>query len=647
MESKKLLTEGVSQRVFHFTTLSSLYSMSEGDPPTIQLSDSTRPSDKKLCSFKVRDKNGEEKVITYPYYLSLSRTPFSFVGYVFMRFIKTGGEWSGALVRLELNSRLLNSDFIGRPVNFFNDGEDEIRQGMEKDKYKLIKNIKINGLKLTKEDSIFVGKSGQVYVNGKPLSQKYNDSVLYALRNPNVAQRDLSGKMGIAKDWNNFRAIPGSKSKGDRILRGKGMVKKSSMDLPVDFDQEIRAESERNLMSEYEDRIFSFKSEIDFNRYVERVDIYLPRNIIDAEGSGRKTNYRLYAMFGQIYRAFGDKVFLYDSLVAFNSVNIRNSSSIEDTFNQRNFKNVDIESKILGNEEDFSREVKTDFNNDNLNTLGIYLSFIAYHPEDTLQDFKNNVKSICRQCGLNKWDSYDGIKDYTPELLERSIISLSNFDEDSLFNAFSYSIRNYRYGTDILRVRLLNSLDKIANVEIKYSADRYFGGKENSISTIAKNKWEIGYNSKFARPDNINNTKKLLGKETKIAERMLSDRLSTRDSEKEALAQQIAMEKKASKTKKVNKPSDSIPFKAAADKVSVDSPKTVKAINSPIKFKILNISPNSRTVTYSSPSFLKTQEMLPLFREVAKILNDNMTFNRHVTVGDVASNFRFVNEKFK
>ena len=637
MGNKFLLTEGVSQRVFHFTTLSNLYAMSEGHPPKLQLSDSTRPSDKKLCSFKVSDKNGKEKVITYPYYLSLSRSPSSFVGYVFMRFIKTGGEWSGALVRLELNSRLLNSDFIGRPVNFFNEGEKEVKQEMEKDKYKLISNINVNGLKLTRYDTIFVGRSGQVYVNGRPLSQKYNDEVLHALRNPDIAQRDLSGKMGIAKDWGNFRTIPGGINKGDKILRSKGMPKKSSMILPNNFDQEIRAESERNLMSEYEDRIFSFKSEMDFNRYVERVDIYLPRNILDAKGSSRKMSYRLYAMFGQIYRTFGNKVFLYDSLVSFNSVNIRDASSLEKCLNKRNFKEVDIQSKISGNEEDFSREVKTDFNNDNLGTLGIYLSFIAYHPEDTLQDFKNNVKSICRQCGLNKWDTYDGVKDYTPELLERSIISLSNFDESSIFDSFAYNIRNYRYGTDILRIRLLSALDEIANEEIQYSANRYFNGKVNSISTIAKNKWAIGYDSEFSNLKNINNTKKLLSKETKNAEETLSDRLHIKDNEKAYLAQKIKMEKKENISK-------SIPFKSAADKAFIASPKSVKNVN---KFKILNISPNSRIVTYSSPTSLKTQEMLPLFKEVAKILNNNMVFNRHVTVSDVASNFKFVNEKFK
>ena len=566
--NKMLLTEGVSHRVFHFTTLSSLYSISDEEVPKIQLSKAERDEDVKIGTFKIRDKYGNEKVITYPNYLSLSRSPASYVGYVFMRFIKTGGEWSGALVRLELNSRLLNSDFKGMPVNYFTEKE-------KKDEYKLLKPININGLKLEPEDKIYVGLSGQVYVNHEPLSEKYNDDVLYALRNPEIAKRNMKGKTGISKDWANFRGVPGIKDKDGKSLHKKGMLRRLSMDLPIDFDQETRIESERNLLNEYEDRIFSFKDEIDFNRYVERIDLYLPRTILNAEGSARKKNYRIYAMLGQIYRKFGNKFFLYDSLVGFNSVNIRDSINLKDTENFENFKNVDIESKFFDNEEDFSREVKTDFTNNDLSTLGIYLSFIAYHPENTLQEFKENVKSICRQCGLNKWDTYDGVKNYTEEIVERSIVSLENFNDNAFFDGFTYHIRNYRYGTDTLRVRLLNIIDDIANSEIRYSADKYFNGETSTISTMAKNKWILGYSSKFARPNNINNNKKSLGEEIKFAEESILNRSAIRSNEKDDLAQQIAMEKKAPKAKKIKmKQNDSEPFKIAADKINKGIPPT-------------------------------------------------------------------------
>ena len=554
--NKMLLTEGVSHRVFHFTTLSSLYSMSDEEVPKIQLSKAEKDEDIKIGTFKARDKHGNEKIITYPNYLSLSRSPASYVGYVFMRFIKTGGEWSGALVRLELNSRLLNSDFKGMPVNYFQEKE-------KKDEYKLLKPININGLKLTPKDGIFVGVSGQVYVNGEPLSEEYNDNVLYALRDPKIAKRSMKGKNGISKDWTNFRGIPGIKNKTEKFLHKKGMLKRVSIDLPIDFDQETRIESERNLLNEYEDRIFSFKDEIDFNRYVERIDLYLPRTILNAEGLARKKNYRIYAMLGQIYRKFGDKFFLYDNLVGFNSVNIRDSVKLKDTENFENFKNVDIESKFFDNKEDFSREVKTDFTNNDLSTLGIYISFIAYHPENTLQEFKENVKSICRQCGLNKWNTYDGVKNYTEEIVERSIVSLENFNDSAFFDGFTFHIRNYRYGTDILRK------------EIKYSADKYFNGETSTISTIAKNKWILGYNSKFARPNNINNNKKSLDKEIKFAEKSILNRNAIRSDEKDALTHQIAMEKKAQKAKKIKmKKIDSDPLRMAADKVNKGIPST-------------------------------------------------------------------------
>lgn len=125
---KCLLQERISSRVFHFLPLSSMASIAKTN--TFHLSRSERDSDIGKWGKGQNRINDKKKGMSFdgkdisPYYMSLSRTPSSAVGYPLMRRERTAHEWESSLVRIEMDGDLLSANFKGKPVNYFRDKTD-------------------------------------------------------------------------------------------------------------------------------------------------------------------------------------------------------------------------------------------------------------------------------------------------------------------------------------------------------------------------------------------------------------------------------------------------------------------------------------------------------------------------------------------
>lgn len=207
---RRLIKEGVSSVVFHFCPLQAMYSIALEDK--IKLSTSDRASDKRMS-------------MGYPYFLSLSRTPSSAVGYQRMRINGTMGEWLRALVRIELDGDLLNNNFKGAPQNYFTD---------------------INDPKI-KHDSI-------VYSIDKDSQNIVKKEMPRLARNVDI---DDNGKFKMPRG---------------RHTHPYGYTNYGIID--------------RNQMHEYEDRIVSNVPEIkNAGLYIKRIDILLKRRLKDNDSS--------------------------------------------------------------------------------------------------------------------------------------------------------------------------------------------------------------------------------------------------------------------------------------------------------------------------------------------------------------------------
>lgn len=494
---KEILNESVSQIVFHFTTLTNLYSMCCVTDGKIALSVATRPSDVRMSTV------GDKK---YPYYLSLTRSPSSMQGYVYMRYLKTGGEWSGALVRLEMNSRLLNSDFKGAPVNYYNELH-------PLDFYIAINDVFYGhgrGTKYISKNDIFcVDLNGIVYkLVGKELEQvsnNVNQQVLYIIRNTKYFKRLTEGNAAISdyakgrtswygdfdkysygKQWDNFRAIPNS---NDKAIYGRGRLKRNSFELPNDFIQRNKVESERNRMREYEDRVYSDSNVMDIERYVERIDIYIPREIISGNKDRRKSYY-IYSVLGALFRSkFANKIFVYDNLVGFNSVNIRNSINLGN-FKNKNYAPIDMQQHINNGVEgvDYNRKVADELNNDDIKFISKYISFLAYFMvvnkcgEFRYNSFDGAIGSICRALGLHRWLSYDGIISYTSKIKQESWTFYENVEDfnNAYFSQFSWDYRNYKSTATYPKMKLLSKMDSLTSKLTNANTP-------SELSTIIKN----------------------------------------------------------------------------------------------------------------------------------------------------------------
>lgn len=240
---KKVLSERVSSRVFHFLPIAAMANIAEND--AISFSSSNRPSDKELSK-------------GYPYYLSLSRTPSSAVGYVRMR-ISSGAEaWRYCIARIEFDGDKLNADFKGGPVNYFND--------------KLMKPNKVK-----------------------------HDSVVYSI--PDSDSLSITPKVMQRPEPSLKRGRPSAIQTQLNAMR-----------------PEIFRQIDRNQMHEYEDRIFSEYSGIDgVGEYIVRIDILIK---INNSKYSNETKREALSQIGKVLSRYGSKVNIYTNEVAFNSMNI-------------------------------------------------------------------------------------------------------------------------------------------------------------------------------------------------------------------------------------------------------------------------------------------------------------------------------------
>ena len=288
-----LVSEGISQVVWHFCPIGSMYSIATNDKFKCS-SISVNASDIRFTSLPVNNKTGERKI--YPYYMCVSRTPYSGVGYQQMRREKGNGDWTSCLVRIELDGNALNSRFKGMPVNYFNNDKS------------------VNANKIT--------HSGEMLPN-----------------------KDDPSKMHLNQQnrWINLQSINGStKLKPKQMKYGKGIP---------GYEKD---KTDKRQMLEYEDRLYSNTEFIDnFSRYIIRIDILCSKQVLS--GYGQKSD----DILGEIKfveNKYKGKVFIYTSETAFNSRNIRNSINKD---NNSKYGSITGQNELLKNAKDYNPNILT------------------------------------------------------------------------------------------------------------------------------------------------------------------------------------------------------------------------------------------------------------------------------------------------
>jgi hypothetical protein len=300
-----LLKEGISQTVFHFCPLNSLYFIVNNDEFVCTPSTHNR-TDQILTSLPKQLKTGGERYFmdpkkkddaltklnpeynkTYNYYMCVSRSPYSRTGYQGRR-RSSGGGWT-SYARIELDGSLLNSRFKGMPVNYFTD---------------------VNRLANHNNIKHYVQTQDKGEINEKLYTTDSNGN--YSRYDVNRGENDVLTPDQVANAQRGTYI-----NKLSRTASGKPTIKGHFMPYnnqgTVDSD-----ETDMRQMTEYEDRIYTNQEKIQkFNKYIVRVDIYVSKNDF-------KSDTVLYEL-KKIQNVLGDKVFIYDNEAAFNSRNIRYS----------------------------------------------------------------------------------------------------------------------------------------------------------------------------------------------------------------------------------------------------------------------------------------------------------------------------------
>ena len=433
--SKTFINESISSTVFHFCPLSTMYEISETN--SFKLAKTGKyESDIRMNSLPTHVK-GEK--ITYPYYICFSRTPSTLVGYQLMRINQTKNEWVNSLVRMEIDGNALNSNYKGMPVNFFTE------------------------------------------------------------KNPSG---DLAKKYKDAQNWDNFKAIPNKNgSKGDSILFKKGLLKtKSIPKVNPDIHKRGRTsisdigrpkvdyqQLERNRLSEYEDRIYSNKKYIPkAKKYIKRIDILLSPKTLK--------QYNVLVMINKIISRYGvDRVFVYDSQIAFNSMNIRNQVSKSrlklNAYSDVGTNNIYDPSKI-------TQDVNFELRNADLDALSMIIAMSAFGPNFSREMFVTRVREICHILGLDRWAFYGKTINYTDEILNYCINKINRTFFDTrvgyyqTFPTYTQYIASYekRNSGKKSLMNLIGSVINLAKKEAINFSIKYCGGENISPQVAAKRK---------------------------------------------------------------------------------------------------------------------------------------------------------------
>ena len=433
--NKTFIKESISSTVFHFCPLSTMYEISETN--SFKLAKTGKyESDMRMNSLPTHIK--DEK-ITYPYYMCFSRTPSTLVGYQLMRINQTKNEWVNSLVRIEIDGEALNYNYKGMPVNFFKE------------------------------------------------------------KNPSG---DLAKKYKYAQDWDNFKAIPNKNgSKGDSILFGKGLLKtKSIPKVNPDIHKRGRTSKsdigrlkvdyqalERNRLSEYEDRIYSTKGYIpNANKYIKRIDILLSPKTLK--------QYNVLVMVNKIISRYGiDKVFVYDSQIAFNSMNIRNQIS-KSKLDLSAYSDIGTEN--IYDAKKISQDVNFELRNADLDALSMIIAMTAFNPNFSKEMFVERVREICNEVGLNEWVFYDKTIDYTDSIINYCINKINKTFFDPVvgyyktFPTYTQYIASFekRNGGKKSLMNLINSLITLAKKEAISFSMKYCGVGNISPQIATKKK---------------------------------------------------------------------------------------------------------------------------------------------------------------
>ena len=297
---QKFINEGISQKLYHFCPINSLYGISESNE-FVLTPISGRPSDAKMTSLPIG--NGERK--QWNYYMCFSRTPSSLAGYVNMRKNKTGGTlWKTSLVRIEVDGSLLQSNYKGMPVNYFSDKNlPKINHNYEYGE-EIVTDSQGRQHKIKTPINTVQGKNGNVYSKQYTITSLGNGSKL---------------KQKIIPRYTPHR------DDGD-IRRGRKVV-------TVDYGV-----LDRNQMSEYEDRLFSNKPTIpNAKKYIKQIDIYLNNSFLKGNN---KNSYDTLYMLKHIINTFGDIVYIFFTEKDFET---RRGGILGPIFSEKYLQDINIE----------------------------------------------------------------------------------------------------------------------------------------------------------------------------------------------------------------------------------------------------------------------------------------------------------------
>lgn len=428
---KGQLTEGISQRLFHFCPVSSLYQILEFN--AFKLTPATRPSDAKLTSLPI---NADERK-QYPYYMCFSRTPSSLVGYVAMRRDSGSREnWKDAIVRIEVDGELISSQFKGMAVNYFNDKN--LRKINHNFEYKTVKGPD--------------GKPQQVkanYVTGRYGTEYSKRSVVNVL-----------GPDGKIRKKDILRGTPHK----DDSMSSRG---KPRTNVSVDYGV-----IDRNQMSEYEDRLFSNKEYIkNATRYIKRIDIYVSENVLNYKNTSSQDI--IFMLKELVNSEYSNLIHIYNNQGAFDTAANTYGGKVE------KYKELD-KSKIGGvnvaaTKEDIALTLQE------LKTLIRYAVIVSFNgngnngwEEETIYRTKD---LLINKCGINPEIVNDKMVD---EEIMKHINSIKNYGKQFFyFQTKSLTKETDRFPSYKYKKYILPIDNEAENMRQNYS------GKRKNISILS------------------------------------------------------------------------------------------------------------------------------------------------------------------
>ena len=421
----KFINEGVSQKLYHFCPINSLYGISESNE-FVLTPISERTSDAKMTSLPIS--NDERK--QWDYYMCFSRTPSSLVGYVNMRRNKTGGTlWKTSLVRIEVDGSLLQSNYKGMPVNYFNDKNlSKINHNYEYSE-EIVTDSQGRQHKIKTPINTVQGKNGNIYSK---------QSIITSLGKGSKLKQKIMPRYTPHRD------------DGD-IRRGRKVV-------TVDYGV-----LDRNQMSEYEDRIFSNKPTIpNAKKYIKRIDIYINKGFLK---DNNKSSYDILYMLKHIINTFGDIVYIFSTEKEFET---RRGGILGHVFLEKYLQDINIEKtpELL-----LSSELKT------------IIDYICLVSLEEHVNWENNMRNNCFQ-----WIKYLKLpKKESLELVDNFIKKLKTSFDGTMLQYLSKILNKEIPKIPLYKQKIyIKPLDKYSGEISKINNKSIFTLKANIIKKLLK-----------------------------------------------------------------------------------------------------------------------------------------------------------------